>query len=111
MNSTQGVAGGSTQLVDGILPEVGRHTVGHITAETVDAHVDNPELHGVDHCLAHVLVVVVQVAHTAPALTGIIVLAEAIAIVRGPFLRIKKPIGCSPTGSKCVSCTMQTFAS
>ena len=30
----------------------------------------------------------VQVAHTAPALTGIIVLAEAIAIVRGPFLRI-----------------------
>ena len=60
------VAGGSAQLVYGIFPEVGRHTVGHITTEAVDAHVDNPELHGVDHGSTHILVVIVQVCHVFP---------------------------------------------
>ena len=56
----------STQLVDGIFPEVGRNTVSHITAETVYAHLCNPELHRINHRSPHILVVVVQVGHIKP---------------------------------------------
>ena len=55
-----------SQLVDGILPEVGRHAVGHIAAETVDAHFDYPELHGINHGLAHVLIIIIEVSHVFP---------------------------------------------
>ena len=60
------LAGSLAQRVDGLFPEVGRHTVGHVAAEAVDAHVGNPELHGVDHGLAHLLVIIVQVGHVVP---------------------------------------------
>ena len=54
------------QSVDGLFPEVGRNTVGNITAETVDAHIGNPILHGIDHGSTHVLVVIVQICHIVP---------------------------------------------
>ena len=59
--------GGSlAQLGDGVFPEVGGYSVGHIAAETVNAHFSDPELHGVDHGSAHLLVVVVEVGHIGP---------------------------------------------
>ena len=36
----------------------------------------------------HVLALVIQIAHAAPALAGIVVGAELVAVLRGPFLRI-----------------------
>ena len=59
-------SGSSAQRVDSFFPEVGRHAVGHVAAETVDAHLNHPELHGVDHGKTHVAVVVVQVGHVVP---------------------------------------------
>ena len=48
------------------MPEVGRHTVGYVATEAVNAHLDNPELHGINHGATHVLVVIVQVGHVIP---------------------------------------------
>ena len=53
-------------MADSIFPEVCRNTIGYIAAESVYSNLYNPELHGIDHCFAHILVVVVQVGHILP---------------------------------------------
>ena len=60
------LASGSTELFDGILPEVGRYTVGYVTAKAIDTHFNNPELHSINHRLAHILIIIVQVGYIFP---------------------------------------------
>ena len=60
------VASGLTQCVDGLFPEIGRYAIGHVAAESVDAHVGNPIFHRVDHREAQIGVVVVQIGHVEP---------------------------------------------
>ena len=54
------------QGLDALVPEFGRHLVGDVAAETVNAHAVYPEAHGVDHGCPHILVVVVEVCHIGP---------------------------------------------
>ena len=66
----QQVMAGAAQLGDAVLPEREGDIVGRIAAETVHADLDDPELHGVDHGLAELRVVEIQVRDIVPAGAG-----------------------------------------
>ena len=56
--------------LNGLLPEVEGHAIGIIAPEAVDVGLVNPVVHGLDHGLAHVLVVEVEVGHIQPIGAG-----------------------------------------
>ena len=64
------VVAGRPELGDAVLPEFERDIVGGVAAETVDTDLLDPEFHGVDHRLAEIRVVEVQVRHIVPAGAG-----------------------------------------
>ena len=85
------VAGG-TQLGDAVLPELEGHVVGGIAAETVDADLLHPELHRIDHCLAHAGIVEVEVGDVVPARSGrvddlaVLVMSIPVGVVLDPLV-------------------------
>ena len=49
-----------------VFPVINRHFPGHVAAETIDVYFLDPEQHIINHGLAHVILVEVEVGHVGP---------------------------------------------
>ena len=94
----QQVMAGAAQLGDAVLPEREGDIVGRIAAETVHADLDDPELHGVDHGLAELRVVEIQVRDVVPAGTGR--MDDIAILIMGVPLRMFLDPGIVPGGDE-----------
>ena len=58
------------QFSPGPVPKIQGHHTGHITPETIDAHLSHPEFHGRYHILAQFPVIIIQVNAVGPVGNG-----------------------------------------
>ena len=94
------VAGRFAKLVDGLFPEICRHTIRHVASEPVDATFHDPEKHRVDHRFSHLLVIVVQVSHIIPLPrpwmddgVGLLIVCVPVGVVFHPWMVPRRVVG------------------